>query len=357
MSTFKKANSMKHTILVTGGTGYIGSWLVKGLLEKGHTIRLTLRDKKNKEKYQFLEDIANSSQGSLEIWEADLLKNGSFDTAAKGCDLIAHLASPFILNVRDAQKDLIDPAVKGTTNVLEAATKSGSVKKVVLTSSVAAVHGDNIDMTNQNLSIFTEANFNSSSSLKHQPYSFSKTLAEKKAWEIAKKQTSWELVVINPSFVMGPPISQNSQSESLKIMNDILSGKYKSGAPELYFGYVDVRDVAKAHIYALENKAEGRHILAERVCDMLSFIKIIEEHYPNTYKLPKSFIPKRLLSLLGRFFGIDRKFVKNNVGIAIKLDNSKSKEKLKLKYTPLEQTVKDMVEEMKKHQKQTNKIN
>ncbi len=346
---------MKHTILVTGGTGYIGSWVVKGLLENDHTVRLTVRNKNKKDKYQFLVDIANTSKGSLEIWEADLLKKGSFDEATKGCDLIAHLASPFILNVKDAQRDLIDPAVKGTINVLEAANKSKSVKKVVLTSSVAAVYGDNIDMKNQNVSIFTEEHFNNSSSLTHQPYSFSKVQAEKKAWEIAKKQSSWELVVMNPSFVMGPSLTQSSHSESLKIMTEILTGKYKSGAPELYFGYVDVRDVAKAHIIGLENKTQGRYILAERVTDMLSFIKIIEEHFGNTYKLPRSFAPKWLLSLLGGLFGITRKFVKNNVGIPIKLNTSKSKEELKLEYIPLEQTVKDMVEQMESFQKITTK--
>ncbi len=337
---------MKHTILVTGGTGYIGAWVVKGLLENGHTVRLTVRNKRNKVKYQFLSDIADASEGDLEIWEADLMKAGSFDEAAKACDLIAHIASPFILKVKDAQKDLIDPAVKGTINVLEAANRSGTVKKVVLTSSVAAVHGDNIDMKDQNISVFTEEHFNTSSSLTHQPYSFSKVEAEKKAWKMAKQQSDWKLVVMNPSFVMGPPLSTNSGSGSLTIMNEILSGKYKTGAPELYFGYVDVRDIAKAHIYGLENKAEGRHILAERVTDMFSFINIIEELYPNKYKLPKSLAPKWLLGLIGFMFGVTRKFVKNNVGIPIKLDTSKSKEKLGLDYIPLEQTVKDMVEQI-----------
>ena len=163
---------------------------------------------------------------------------------------------------------------------------------------------------------------------------------------MAKEQSDWELVVMNPSFVMGPSLTPNSNSGSLTIMNEILSGKYKTGAPELYFGYVDVRDIAKAHIYGLENKAEGRHILAERVTDMLSFINIIGKLYPNTYKLPKSFAPKWLLGLIGFMFGITRKFVKNNVGIPIKLDTSKSKEKLGLDYIPFEQAVKDMVEQI-----------
>jgi nucleoside-diphosphate-sugar epimerase len=338
---------MNHTILVTGGTGYIGAWVVKGLLENGHIVRLTVRNKEDKAKYQFLADIAEKTAGALEVWEADLMKKGSFNEAAKGCDLIAHIASPFILNVKDAQRDLVDPAVKGTENVLEAANQSGTVAKVILTSSVAAIHGDNIDMKNQNLSIFTEKQFNTSSSLTHQPYSFSKVEAEKRAWEIAKKQSSWELVVINPSFVMGPSLSKTSKSESLKMMTDIMTGKFKSGAPELFFGFVDVRDVAKAHIYALENPSEGRHILAEEVTDLLSFSKIIKKLYGDKYKVPTSKLPKWLISLIGGLFGISREFVKNNFGIPIKLDTSKSRNKLKLTYIPLEKTVKDMVEQMK----------
>lgn len=337
---------MKNTVLVTGGSGYIGSWVVKGLLEKGYTVRLTVRDKSKKEKYQFLTKIESKNKGDLEIWEADLLKTGSFDKAAVGCDSIIHMASPFILNVKDAQLDLVDPAVKGTENVMEAANKSNSVKKVILTSSVAAIYGDAIDMKNQNLSKFTENEFNNSSTLNHQPYSYSKVLAEKKAWDMVDQQSSWELIVLNPSFVMGPSLGSISQSESIKFMRDILSGKFKSGVAELFFGYVDVRDVATAHIYCLENKAKGRHILAERVTDMLSFSNIIKAQYGDKYKLPKSNNPKWLLSIIGSLFGLSRKFVKNNVGIQIEFDASKSVEKLNLKYTPLEQTVKDMIVQM-----------
>lgn len=345
---------MKHTILVTGGTGYIGSWVVKGLLEKGHTVRLTVREKNKKEKYQFLTDIAEKNEGSLEIWEADLLKSGSFDEAAKGCDSIAHIASPCKLNVKDAQKDLLDPAVKGTTNVLEAANKSKSVKKVVLTSSVAAIYGDNIDMKNENLTIFTEEHFNTSSTLSHQPYAYSKVQAEKKAWKMAKQQSAWELIVLNPVIVLGPSLTSISQSASLKFMTDMLSGKFKTGVPEIYWGYVDVRDVAKAHVFCLENKAEGRHILSERVTEMLSFANIIRAHYGATYKLPKSNNPKWLVSIIGGLFGLSRKFVKNNVGIPIQVDATKSIEKLNLNYIPLEQTIKDMVEQWESFKRSPN---
>lgn len=343
----KNKINMKNTILVTGGTGYIGSWVVKGLLENGHTVRLTVRDKSKKEKYQFLEEIADKTEGTLEIWEADLLKKGSFDAAAKGSDMIAHIASPFILKIKDAQKDLVDPAVKGTANVLEAANKSGTVKKVVLTSSVASVHGDNIDMRNQNIDIFTEEHFNFTSTLNHQPYSFSKVSAEKKAWEISKKQQDWELVVMNPSFVMGPSLTRTSQSESLKVMTELLTGKYKSGAPDLKFGFVDVRDVAKAHILGLETKSKGRHILVERVADIMEMSKIIKSIYGDKYKVPKSNIPRWILMIVGPLVGFSRKFIKNNVGHTLKLDNSKSKNKLGLQYIPFEKTMEDMVEQMK----------
>lgn len=340
---------MKQTILITGGTGYVGAWIVKGLLEKGHNIRLAVRDKNDVEKYNYLTEIAEENEGSsLEVFEADLLKEGSYDEAAKGCDSIVHVASPFYLDVKDAQKELIDPALKGTMNVLEAANRSKSVKKVVLTSSVAAVHGDNIDMKNQNLTSFNESHFNESSSLKHQPYSYSKVLAEKKAWEMAGEQNSWQLIVVNPSFVLGPALSQSSKSESLKMVNDIISGKYRPGVPNLYFGFVDVRDVARAHIICLENEAEGRHILAERVTDILSFINIIEDQFGNRFKLPKSNLPKWLISLIGGMFGITRKFVKNNVGIPLQLDTTKSREKLGLDYVPFEKTVKDMIDSMTK---------
>ena len=166
-------------------------------------------------------------------------------------------------------------------------------------------------MKNQNLSVLTEDQYNTSSSLKHQPYAYSKVEAEKKAWEMAGQQTDWELIVLNPSFVMGPSLTSTSQSESLKFMTELLSGKQKSGTTELYMAYVDVRDL-----------------------------------YGDRYKLPKSYLPKWLLSLIGGLLGLSPKFVKNNVGIPLALDATKSKDKLQLTYIPLEQTVKDMVDQM-----------
>jgi nucleoside-diphosphate-sugar epimerase len=340
---------MNKTILVTGGTGYIGSWVTKMLLEKGYTVRLTVRDKSKEAKYQHLINIANKTEGTLEFWEANLLTEGVFDEPAEGCSAIMHLASPFTLSFKDAQTELIDPALKGTQNVLNAATKSSTVKKVVLTSSVAAIHGDNIDMQESGLSEFTEEHYNYSSSVSHQPYSYSKVLAEKEAWKIHEGQDKWKLVVINPSLVMGPSLTQTSNSESLAIMKDMLSGKYYVGVPDVMLGYVDVRDVATAHLLALENEnSEGRHLLVERTINIFAFSRVIKAIYGNKYKLPLMQSPKLMIQLTGWMFGLKSKFINKNVGYDIKLNATKSRKELGLKYTPLEKTVEDMISQMQK---------
>jgi nucleoside-diphosphate-sugar epimerase len=340
---------MEDTILVTGGTGYLGSWVVKKLLEKGYNVRITARDKSKVEKYAFLEEIAASSSGTLSVYEANLLVPGAFDEAAKGSDAIFHIASPFTLRFKDPVAEIINPAIKGTQNVLGAASSSGTVKKVILTSSVAAVHGDNIDMKEKGLSEFTEDDYNDSSTETHQPYSYSKIKAELEAWDIDEKQEDWKLVVINPSFIMGPPLSDSSNSESIQFMKDILKGKMLIGAPDLEFGYVDVRDVATAHILAYENNdANGRHIIAERVMNVMALAKVIKKLYPGKYPLPLMQSPKFMLYLVGWAFGLSGKYISRNVGHHIKLNNNKSKDALGLDYTPIEKTVEDMILGMKK---------
>ena len=340
-----KTNRSKK-VLITGGTGYIGSWIVKGLLEKGYHIKLPVRNINKKEKYQFLLDIGHQTQGRLEVFEAHLLIKGSYDEAAQNCSSIIHTASPFTFDVKNPTYELLEPAVLGTENVLQAANASKSVQKVVLTSSVGAIIGDMQDMKRKELPAFTEENWNTSSNIRHKPYEYSKTMAEKKAWDIAKQQNQWELAVMNPFFVMGPPLSPHLQSESINYMLRYLKGKYKKGVPELHLGYVDVRDVARAHIYALENKVSGRHILCERTSTLLSFAQTIESQFPNRFELPKKTIPKWMMYLLGPTVGMKRKYIKTNIGHAINIDNTKSKKVLKIAYIPIEKTIHDMVQRL-----------
>lgn len=336
--------------MVTGGAGFLGSWTVKMLLEKGYHVRATVRDKNDTSKTAHLQKMAESLSGKLEFFEADLLIPGSFDEAARGCRVVYHMASPFTLRFKDAEKELIEPALKGTRNVLEAATKSGTVRKVVLTSSVAAVYGDNIDMREQGLEQFSEEHYNTSSTSRHQPYSYSKLIAEKEAWKMAKAQNQWKLAVINPAFVIGPPLSPASNSESLHVMKGLLEGKYASGAPDLCLGLVDVRDVARAHLLAGEKEdAFGRYIVSERTMSLYRLAQLMKKMFGNSLKLPRARVPKLVLYAIGGFFGFSPKMVHRNIGHPLKLDNTKSREQLGLEYTPLENTIRDMAEALAPH--------
>lgn len=338
---------MIKTVLVTGGSGYIGSWVVRMLLEHGFEVKVAVRNLSRSSSYSHLIDIAGKRPELLSFFEADLLVDGSYDVAAASSDAIIHIASPFTLRYKNAELDLIRPAVEGTKNVLNAANRSSTVKKVVLTSSIAAVYGDNADLKDLNAEEFTEEFFNHSSTSRHQPYSYSKLLAEKEAWNMFSMQKKWELVVINPTLVMGPSLSVNSNSESLKIMNDLLRGWYRAGVPALQFGFVDVRDVALAHVLALKTEnARGRHILMSEVASFLDIANIIRSEFPGKFKLPKKTLPKIFVMLVGWMFGFSTKFVSRNVGFAIIINNRKSIEELGLKYNPLHTTVTDMVKQM-----------
>jgi nucleoside-diphosphate-sugar epimerase len=342
----------KLAITVTGGTGYIASWIVSDLLREGHQVRITVRDKSNKEKYQHLLDIENKTEGSLDIYEADLLAPGSFDKAIAGAEYVMHTASPFFLDDGgDAQKNLVDPAVKGTQNVLDSVHRSGTVKRVVLTSSVAAIYGDSRELKEQGISALDETMWNQSSSLSRNAYSYSKTEAEKAAWEIVKKQDQWELVTINPGFVLGPSLTKRIDSTSISTLLRILRGEIKSGAPDLGFVFSDVRDISRGHILAaFTPEAKGRYIIANESGNLLTLAKIIEASKPGQYKVPRALVPKWLLWFLAPSLGFSRQFVKDNVGFSISVDNSKSLRDLKIEYTPLEKTVMDQVEQLKKDQ-------
>ncbi len=238
-------------ILVTGATGYIASWVIKNLLEQGHTVHSTVRDLNKTHTFQHLTDIAAKSTGNLELFQANLLEEGAFDVAMQGCEIVLHMASPFVVtNYKDAIKDIIEPAVIGTENVLNSVNRTASVKRVVVTSSIAATYGDAIDILTTTNNCFDESHWNTSSSPEHQPYPYSKVAAERKAWEMAQAQTRWDLVCINPALVLGPSLTKNTQSGSVEVLLQFANGMTLAGVPAMWNGIVDVRDVADAHIQA-----------------------------------------------------------------------------------------------------------
>jgi len=343
-------NSIDRTkpILITGATGYVAGWIVKKLLDEGMTVHAAVRDTENEDKLKYLNQLAQQSSGTIKYFKSDLLESNSYKEAMEGCELVFHTASPFTLKVKDAQKQLVDPALRGTENVLNTVDESPSVKRVVLTSSVVAIYGDAIDLNLIPAKIFTENDWNNTSSVDHQPYSYSKVLAEKRAWEIQRKQDRWDLTVINPGFVMGPGINPNATSESFSFFRQLIGGQSKMGVPNLEFGVVDVRDLAEAHFNAgfMEN-AKGRHIITAESVTMLKMAEIIRDKVGDNYPLPKKELPKFLVYLAAPFAGLSFKYVKNNVGWPLKFDNSKSRDALGIKYRAMEETIIDLFEQLK----------
>ena len=335
-------------ILVTGVSGYIASWVAKYLVDDGYQVHGTVRSLSDPDKVAHLQKIDREGSGTLKLFEADLLAPNSFIDAMEGCGLVIHLASPFMIqHVKDPERQLIKPAVEGTKNVLETVNKTETVKRVVLTSSVVAIFGDAIDVRETKDGVFTESHWNTTSSADHQPYSYSKTLAEKEAWDIAGKQGRWDLVTINPGFVMGPSLSKRIDATSIDFMLSMVNGKYRTGVPDLYFAFVDVRDVARAHINAgFIAKASGRHILVNDVKNVLDMADMLREKYHKKYKIPKNTLPDFLVYLAGPFQGFTWKYLKRNLGISYKFDNAYSKSDLGMEYRQISETFADHVAQL-----------
>ncbi|MCI2399779.1 NAD-dependent epimerase/dehydratase family protein [Aliiroseovarius subalbicans] len=334
-------------VLVTGATGYVAGWLVQALLDAGATVHAAVRDPDDAAKVKHLVDMAADAPGDIRFFRADLLAPGSYGAAMEGCGVVFHTASPFSTSVKDPQTELIDPAVNGTRNVLEQANQTGSVTRVVLTSSCAAIYTDAKDCAAAPGGRLSEEVWNTTASLDYQPYSYSKTLAERAAWEIARAQDRWRLVVVNPSLVMGPAMHDKPTSESVNILRQAGDGTFRIGAPRLGIGMVDVRDLAQAHVAAgFVEGAEGRHIISAHDTDILELVLQLRERFGAEYPLPKRALPKAMMWLMAPFVGLDRRFVAANVNVAFRSDNSKAVRALGLSYRPMRETMEDMFAQM-----------
>ncbi|MEL6538187.1 MAG: NAD-dependent epimerase/dehydratase family protein [Bacteroidota bacterium] len=340
----------KETYLVTGGNGFIATWIIKYLLDEGHTVHATVRDANNPTKTQHLHALTEGTAGALKLFSADLLDAQAFDAPMEGVSVVLHTASPFVAGqVKDAENKLVKPAVDGTRNVLEAVNRTESVRRVVLTSSVVAIWGDNDEYLQKPNQRFDESHWNETNTAKYQPYNYSKVAAEKEAWKIAKAQNRWDMVVINPGFVLGPALTDKPSGTSQEFVMRILSGEFKSGAPGMNFGCVDVREVAQAHVLAAQKSdAEGRHILVGETAGILEMSGMIDQAYPGQYKVPKKKLPKAMIYLVGPMLGFPWRYVRHNVDFVPAVDNRKSIDKLGIAYRPLAESLKDQVAQIQK---------
>lgn len=285
MTSFKIDTS--SPVLVTGATGYVAGVLIQQLLQAGVRVHAAVRDPTQTARLAHLTKLAQDSPGSIAFFQGDLLTEGSYTEGMKGCSIVFHTASPFVLNVKDAQKELVDPAVQGTTNVLNTVNQTPSVQRVILTSSCAAIYTDTKDTYGAPGEILTEQVWNRTASLTYQPYSLSKTLAEQAAWVMAGSQNQWTLATINPSMVMGPGTKYSPSAESFAMLQSFGDGRLASGCPNICLGIVDVRDVAQAHIVAAYRPGvQGRHILCGHCTDFWSMAEALRPKF-SAYPLPQ----------------------------------------------------------------------
>jgi len=339
-------------VAVTGGTGYIASWIVKYLLDKGINVKTSVRNKSDRSKYEHLLKAAENSSAVLTIFEADLLKPGSFDELVKDCELVIHTASPFkIAGVKNFRKEVIEPALEGTRNVLGSVNRTDSVKRVVLTASAATIYGDNADITGKTGGVFTPDDWNTTSTPDHQPYSYSKTIAEKEAWKICGEQNRWDLVTIHPGFVLGPSLTSRTDSTSIDFVMSIMKGQFRAGAPQLWFGTVDVRDVATLHIEAGFNpSAKGRYIAIEDSYSIPEITGIVKSKVGSEYPVSSRKVPGFLMYLAGPMMGFTMKYVKRNLGYKIRFNNSATIRDFNFKFRPIDETLRDHFEQIKRDQ-------
>lgn len=312
----------RRLVCVTGASGFIASWLVKLLLESGYVVRATVRDLGNPEKTKHLLALGGAKE-RLQLVKANLLEEGTFDAAVDGCEGVFHTASPFYTSIKDPQAEMLDPAVKGTINVLNACAKASSVKRVIVTSSVAAAI---FNSRPRSPGVVDETWFSDAEYCKQTKswYQLSKTLAEETAWKFAKEK-GIDVVTINPAMVIGTllqPTLNTSCAAILQIMNG------SSTYPNATFGWVSVRDVAKAHLLAFEvPSANGRYLLVERVAHFSEIVKILRKLYPGCA------LPTKCAD--------DNPFVPTYTVSKEKIEN------LGLNYTPIEEALRDTVESLK----------
>jgi dihydroflavonol-4-reductase len=333
-------------VCVTGASGFIAAHLVKQLLEQGYRVRATVRGAP--EKYPYLTNLAGAKE-RLDFYQANLLEEGAYDKVVDGCDYVLHTASPYIVNVKDSQKELVDPAVNGTLNVLKACEKSTTVKRVVITSSLAAItdepHSDKV---------FSEADWNEKSDLKRNPYFYSKVCAEKAAWSYldAHKDTcGFDIVTINPFMVIGPSLGP-SLNESNKVIRDLMHGKYPC-LMTLNWGIVDVRDVAHSHILAMKTpEASGRYLIVNENWTMEQLVNYLRDELGYTdYRLPKLNLDSRFGTKIMHLLSYTQPsgngtYMRSHIGQKMRFDNSKAINELGIEYIPIKEAVAAAVENM-----------
>ena len=328
-------------VLVTGGSGFIALHCIDQLLEKGFMVRTTIRSESRKDEINKAMDKYPNLDQNLEFHICDLLKDEGWEAAVDGCDYVLHVASPFILEVPSDENVLIKPAVDGTLRVLNACSKA-HVKKVVLTSSVAAVaYGHGVEKT------YDESDWsNTGEDSGITPYAKSKTLAEKAAWNFMEEldpDKKFDFTVINPVGVFGPMLTRDIGTSN-SLVSRLINGELPA-CPATHMGYVDVRDVAKAHVFSMLNSSTNnkRIIVSESEMFFVDVGRILNE--AGFKKSPTKQMPNWLVKFLAIFIK-ELSGVTKSLGRRVDTDKSLAKSLFDWQYISAKDSILDTANQL-----------
>ena len=326
-------------VLVTGATGFIGLHCIKQLLDRGYSVNGTLRSQDRQAEVVDSLERNNTPTRHLSLFEVDLNRDSGWDSAIRDCNYVLHVASPFVLTDED-EDFFVKPAVEGVQRALKF-SKKHNVKKVILTSSFAAIH----ETLNDRQESFDEEDWSNPNKPGISFYAKSKTMAELAAWEFMEMENpDFSLAVINPVLVMGPSLSKDVGTSNSLVKN-MINGSVP-GTPKIHIGIVDVRDVASVHILAMESSsADGeRIIVSEKELWVHEVAAILRDAGFN--KTPKVEFPKWLMKVVA-LFRKDLALMVPMIGKRRDVSSSKARELLGWKPMKAELSIIDTAQQLK----------
>lgn len=333
-------SAAEGTVLVTGGTGYLGGWCIATLLERGYDVRTTVRDVSREEAVRAALAVAGVEDPGdrLSVVAADLMSDDGWAEAVAGCRYVLHVASPFPPAQPKDPDELIVPARDGALRVLRAALAAG-VERVVMTSSIAAVRAAEGSRPGRPLD---ERDWCDGNDTSLTPYVRSKAIAERAAWDLVRSEGAEDrLAVVNPGLIVGPVLSGDF-SYSVQLVERLLGGKVPA-APKLGFTYVDVRDVADLHVRAMTSPSAGgeRFLATDRFLWTSDTAKILRDRMGEQgRKVPTRVAPNFMVRAMGMFDPAIRTIVGD---LGQKTEYSSEKARTTLGWTP--RPVEDAIED------------
>jgi len=334
----------ERTVLVTGGSGFLGGWCVVELLRQGYRVRTTVRDLSREAEVRAAVASQLDAGERLSVCKADLSEDQGWQEALAGCSYVLHVASPFPPVQPKDPDELIVPAREGTLRVLRAGLDAG-VERVVVTSSVAAVAGGSKPGR-----VLTEEDWTDPDKPGLSPYVRSKTIAERAAWDfVAQQGAEQRLAVVNPGAILGPVLSDD-HSYSLQVIERMLKGM--PGIPRIGFSFVDVRDVADLHVRAMtaSEAGGGRFIAAGRFLWASEVAAILRERLGSAApKVPKRSLPDFLVRAASRFDPGIRSIV-NQLGLRYEYSSEKAESRLGWQQRPAEEMIVECAESLIRQQ-------